>query len=69
MQGGSETIQPELDPKTIHGYFIGFYVGSKGFRFYYLSHTAKVIELDRAINFEDDTGISQGPIEIVFKEH
>ena len=28
-----------------------------------------MIELDRAIYFEDDTGTSQGPREIVFKEH
>ena len=28
-----------------------------------------MIESDRAIYFEDDTGTSQGPREIVFKEH
>ena len=28
-----------------------------------------MIELDRAIYFEDDTGTSQGLREIVFKEH
>ena len=28
-----------------------------------------MIELDRAMYFEDDIGTSQGPREIVFKEH
>ena len=28
-----------------------------------------MIELDQAICFEDDTGRSQGPSEIMFKEH
>ena len=37
--------------------------------FYCSSHTTRVIELDRAIYFEDDIGTSQGPREIVFKEH
>ena len=59
----------KLDPKTISRYFIGYYVGSRGSRFYCQSHTTKVIELDQAIYFEDDTGTSQGPREIVFKEH
>ena len=59
----------KLDPKTIGGYFIGYCVGSRGFRFYYPSQTTKVIESNRAIYFENDTGISQGLIEIVFKEH
>ena len=31
--------------------------------------TTRAIELDRAIHFEDNTGTSQGPKEIVFKEH
>ena len=33
------------------------------------SYTTKVIVSDRVIYFEDDTGISQGLREIVFKEH
>ena len=59
----------KLDPKTIGGYFIGYCLGSRGSSFYCLSHTTKVIELDGAIYFEDDTSISQGPREIVFKEY
>ena len=33
------------------------------------SHTTRVIKSYRAIYFEDDTGKSLGPREIVFKEH
>ena len=59
----------KLDPKTISEYFISYCVGSRGPRFYWLLHTTKVIESDRTIYFEDDTGTSQGLREIVFKEH
>ena len=59
----------KIDPKTISRYLIGDCVGSRGSKFYYPPHTAKVIKSDRAIYFEDDTGTSQGPREIVFKEH
>ena len=58
----------KLDIKTISGYFIGYYVGSRGSRFYCPSHTIRVIELDRTIYFEDDTGTTQELREIVFKE-
>ena len=34
----------KLDPKTINGYFTGYYVGLKGSRFYCPSHTTIVIE-------------------------
>ena len=73
--GCKEKVRPynpqfkKLDPKTISGYFIGYYVGSRGSRFYCSSHTTRVIESNRAICFEDDTGTSQGPSEIGFKEH
>ena len=49
----------KLDPNTINGYFIGYCVVSRGSRFYCSSHATKVIESDRAIYFEDDTGTSQ----------
>ena len=48
----------KLDSKTISGYLIGSCVGSRGSRFYCTSHTTRVIELDRAIYFEDDIGTS-----------
>ena len=59
----------KIDPKTISGYFIGYFAGSRGSRFYCPSHITRVIESNRAIYFEDDIGTSQGPREIVFKEH
>ena len=59
----------KINLKTIGGYFIGYCVGSRDSRFYCPSHTTRVMESDRAIYFEDDTGISQWPREIVFKEH
>ena len=59
----------KLDPKTISGYFISYCVGSRGSMFYYPSYTTRVIESYRVIYFEDDTGTSQGPTEIVLKEH
>ena len=59
----------KLDPKTISGYFIGYYVGSRRSRCYCMLHTTRVIDSNRAIYFEDDKGTSQGPREIVFKEH
>ena len=59
----------KLDPKTISGYFIGYCVGLRSSRFYCPLHTIRGIESDRAIYFEDDTGASLGPREIVFKEH
>ena len=59
----------KLDPKIISGYFIGYCVGSRGSKFYCLSHTTRVIESNRAIYFEDDTGTSQEAREIVLKKH
>ena len=59
----------KLDPKTISGYFIGYCVGSRGSMFYCPLQTTRVIESYQVIYFEDDIGTSQGPREIVFKEH
>ena len=50
----------KLDPKTISKYLIGYYVGSRGSRFYCPSYTTRAIESNRAIYFENDTGTSQG---------
>ena len=36
----------KLDPKTINGYFTGYYVGLRSSRFYCPSHTTIVIESD-----------------------
>ena len=59
----------KLDSKIISGYFVGYYMGSRGSRFCCPLHTTRVIKSDQAIYFEDDTGTSQGLREIVFKEH
>ena len=59
----------KLVPKTINGYFIGYCVGSRDFRFYCSSHITRVIKSDRVIYFEDDTSTTQGLRKIVFKEH
>ena len=59
----------KLNPKTINGYFIGYCVKLRGLRFYCPSHTTRVIVLDRAIYFEDDTSTSHGLREIMFKEY
>jgi len=44
----------KLDLKTVSGFFIGYCGGSRGSRFYCLSHSMRVIESDRAVFFEDD---------------
>ena len=44
----------KLDPKTISGYFFGYCIGSTGSRFFCPSHTTRIVELDKAIYFEDD---------------
>ena len=59
----------KLNPKTISWYFIGYCVGSRGSEFYCILHTTRVIELDRAIYFEDDNGIRLGLRKIMFNEH
>lgn len=43
----------KLDLKTISGYFNSYCISSRS-RFYYLSHTIKIIESDRAIYFKDN---------------
>ena len=36
----------KLDPKTISGYFVCYYVDSRGSRFYFPLHTTRVIKSD-----------------------
>ena len=48
----------KLDTKTISVYFIGYCLGTRGSRFYCLSHTTRVIESNRAVYCEDDTSTS-----------
>ena len=43
----------KLDPRTVSGFFIGYAEKSKGYRFYCLSHTHKVVEARNARFLED----------------
>ena len=36
--------EKKLDPRTISGYFIGYAEGSKGYRFYCLSNSTRIVE-------------------------
>ncbi|RVW44372.1 Retrovirus-related Pol polyprotein from transposon TNT 1-94 [Vitis vinifera] len=47
----------KLDPKTINGFFVGYCIGSRGSRFYCLSHTTRIIESGRAVYFEDEVNV------------
>ena len=60
----------KLNCKTISGYFVGYCIGSRGSRFFYPSHTTKIVESDRAVYFEDDFGFDDrnGPREPQFRE-
>ena len=43
----------KLDPRTTSGYFIGYAVNSKGFRFYCPSNSTRIVESINAKNLED----------------
>ena len=38
----------KLDSRSISGYFIGYPEKSKGYRFYYLNHSYRIIEMGNA---------------------
>ncbi|RDX91342.1 hypothetical protein CR513_26698, partial [Mucuna pruriens] len=44
----------KLDLKTVNGFFIGYYIGSRGSMFYCPSHITRVIESDRVAYFENE---------------
>ena len=60
----------KLDPKTISGFFVGYYIGSRGFRFYCPSHTTRIIESNKVVYFEDEVNVDPNfvPREIHFGE-
>lgn len=59
----------KLDLKTISGHYIGYCINSRGFRFYCLSHTTRIIEFDRAIYFEyDHNSGSSEPCNLTLRE-
>ena len=53
-------LERKLDPMTISGYFVGYAEKSKGYRFYFHSHTTRFVEsrndkfLENDINSESD---------------
>ncbi|RVW78353.1 Retrovirus-related Pol polyprotein from transposon TNT 1-94 [Vitis vinifera] len=60
----------KLDPKTISGFFVGYCIGSRGSRFYYPSHTTRIIESNKVVYFEDEVNAYPNflPREIPFGE-
>ncbi|RVW61091.1 Retrovirus-related Pol polyprotein from transposon TNT 1-94 [Vitis vinifera] len=46
--------EKKLDPRTISGYFIGYAEKSKGYRFYYPSHSIRIVEPRNAKFLEYD---------------
>ena len=62
----------KFDSKTISSYFVGYNIGSIGYRFYCPNHTTRIIESDRAIYFEEDLGgdVAMQPRTVEFRvEH
>ena len=51
-------------------FFFDFSIGSRGSRFFYPSHTFRILESYRAVYFEDDFGFddNNGPREPQFRE-
>ncbi|KAL6334550.1 hypothetical protein AAG906_018889 [Vitis piasezkii] len=60
----------EVRPYNPYGFFVGYCIGSRGSRFYYPSHTTRIIESDRALYFEDEVNVDPNfvPREIPFGE-
>jgi hypothetical protein len=59
----------KLDPRTTSGYFIGYAVNSKGFRFYCPSHSPRIVESINAKFLEDsEPSGSAYPQRIEFEE-
>ena len=60
----------KLDPKTISGFFVGYCIRSRGSKFYCPSHTARIIESNSVVYFEDKVNLDPNfvPREIPFGE-
>ena len=59
----------KLDSRTTSGYFIGYAINSKMYRFYYPSHTPKVVEARNAKFLEDHEVSGSGtPHKVEFEE-
>ena len=46
--------EKKLDPRTLSGFFIGYVETSKGYRFYYPSHSTRIVESMNAKFLEND---------------
>ena len=46
--------EKKLDPRTLSGFFIGYAETSKGYRFYYSSHSTRIVESRNAKFLEND---------------
>ena len=46
--------EKKLDPRSISGHFIGYAEKSKGYRFYFPSHTTRIVESRNAKFLEND---------------
>ena len=46
--------EKKLDPRTLSGLFIGYAETSKGYRFYYSSHSTRIVESRNAKFLEND---------------
>ena len=45
----------KLEVRIISGYFIGYCIGSRGSKSYYLTYSTRVVESNRAIYFENES--------------
>jgi hypothetical protein len=57
----------KLDPRTTNGFFMGYVVNSKGFRFYCPSHSHRIVESINA-KFIEDVEPSAHPHLVELKE-
>ena len=50
-----------MGPKTTSGYFVNYFIGSRGSRFFCPSHTTIIVESDRAVyfGFYDSNGLRE----------
>ena len=58
----------KLDERTISGFFIGYAVNSKGFRFYCPSHTPNIVNARNAKFLEEHEISGSGSQKVEFEE-
>ena len=72
LSGGSKNLQftwKELDFKTTSGYFIGYSEKSKGYIFYYPTHSMEIVESRNARFIENsETSGNEEPQNVVIEE-